>query len=171
MAYLKGKAPTLLVHKNGAARESYDAIEWPIIFNEPRQLVNGQAQPTTVGRVVESIERLVCDNTNLASHDLIETLDSPIENIEYTAEDDADIEEWLRNNTSTTQHSVGICKKLLLHNNGVVDGNLSVHDVTGLKIADVTIIPHNAGAHANNIAMVIGEKAAEIFVGELGFSQ
>ncbi|KAI1355537.1 alcohol oxidase-like protein [Xylaria sp. FL0043] len=93
-----------------------------------------------------------------------------VENIEYTAEDDAAIEEWLRNNIATTWHSAGTCKMLPLHENGVVDANLSVHNVTGLKIADVSIIPRNVGAHTNNIAMVIGEKAAEIFIEELGLS-
>ncbi|KAI0182596.1 putative glucose dehydrogenase [Xylaria flabelliformis] len=94
-----------------------------------------------------------------------------IENIEYTSEDDAAIEEWLRKNIATTWHSTGTCKMLPLHKNGVVDANLSVHNITGLKIADVSIIPHNVGAHTNNIAMVIGEKAAEIFIEEFGLSQ
>ncbi|KAI1157731.1 alcohol oxidase-like protein [Nemania serpens] len=93
-----------------------------------------------------------------------------MENIQYTAEDDAAIEEWLRKNIATTWHSAGTCKMLPLHENGVVDAHLSVHNVTGLKIADVSIVPHNVGAHTNNIAMVIGEKAAEIFIEELGLS-
>ncbi|KAI0424088.1 GMC oxidoreductase [Xylaria sp. FL1042] len=92
------------------------------------------------------------------------------ENIEYTAEDDAAIEEWLRNNIATTWHSAGTCRMLPVSEKGVVDANLSVHNVTGLKIADVSIIPRNVGAHTNNIAMVIGEKAAEIIIDELGLS-
>ncbi|GAW18477.1 hypothetical protein ANO14919_079530 [Xylariales sp. No.14919] len=60
---------------------------------------------------------------------------------------------------------------LPLHENGVVGANLSVHNVTGLKIADVSVVPRNVGAHTNNIAMVIGEKAAEIFIEELGLSR
>ncbi|KAI0503175.1 alcohol oxidase-like protein [Xylaria bambusicola] len=94
-----------------------------------------------------------------------------IEDIEYTAEDDAAIERWLRNHISTTWHSAGTCKMLPLDKNGVVDANLSVHNVTALKIADASIIPHNVGAHTNNITMVIGEKAAEILIEELGLSQ
>ncbi|KAJ2997559.1 hypothetical protein NUW58_g618 [Xylaria curta] len=93
-----------------------------------------------------------------------------VENIEYTAEDDAAIEKWLRNKIATTWHSTGTCKMLPLNENGVVDANLGVHNVTGLKVADVSIIPHNVGAHTNNIAMSIGEKAAEIFIRELGLS-
>ncbi|KAI1127963.1 alcohol oxidase-like protein [Nemania abortiva] len=94
-----------------------------------------------------------------------------IENIEYTAEDDSAIEEWLRNKIATTWHSAGTCRMLPLHENGVVDANLGVHNVTGLKVADVSVIPCNVGAHTNNIAMVIGEKAAEIFIKELGLPQ
>jgi choline dehydrogenase-like flavoprotein len=44
----------------------------------------------------------------------------------------------------------------------VVDTSLGVYGLTGLKVADVSIVPHNVGAHTNNTAMVIGEKAAEI---------
>lgn len=47
----------------------------------------------------------------------------------------------------------------------MVDGKLSVHNVTSPKIADVSIIPHNVGAHT--VAMVIGEKAAKIFTENL----
>ena len=90
-----------------------------------------------------------------------------IQNIEYTAEDDSAIEEWLRNNIATTWHSAGTCKLLPLDRNGLIDANLSAHNVTGLKIADLSIKPHNVGAHTNNIAMALGGKAAEIFIEEL----
>ncbi|KAI8633311.1 alcohol oxidase-like protein [Xylariaceae sp. FL1651] len=93
-----------------------------------------------------------------------------IKNIEYSADDNAATEEWLRNNIATTWHSARTCKMFPLDKNGVVDANLSVHNVTGLKVADVSIIPYNVGAHTNNIAMVIGEKAAEIFIEELALS-
>jgi len=52
-----------------------------------------------------------------------------VENIEYTTEDHATIEEWLRKNIATTWHSAGTCKMLPSHKNGVVDANLSVYNV------------------------------------------
>ncbi|KAH6629384.1 alcohol oxidase-like protein [Boeremia exigua] len=92
---------------------------------------------------------------------------SNVENLVYTSEDDAAIEQWLRENVNTTWHSLGTCKMAPREDNGVVDGRLNVYGVTGLKIADLSIPPENVGANTNNTALVIGEKAAEIILAEL----
>lgn len=97
-----------------------------------------------------------------------EPLGLDIKNIEYTSEDDAIIDQWLRENMTTTWHSLGTCKFGPLGDMGVVDEKLNVHGVEGLKIADLSIIPRNVGAHTNNIAITIGEKAADIVIKELG---
>lgn len=51
---------------------------------------------------------------------------------------------------------------------GVLDPSLSVYGVSGLKIADLSIAPHNVAANTNNTALAVGEKAADIFIKELG---
>lgn len=88
--------------------------------------------------------------------------------IEYTIEDDAVLEKWLRENVSTTWHSLGTCKMLPREAHGVVDANLSVYGVTGLKIADLSIVPKNVAANTNHTALAVGEKAADIFIRHLG---
>ncbi|KAK8064414.1 gmc oxidoreductase [Apiospora phragmitis] len=93
---------------------------------------------------------------------------APRRHVEYTAEDDAAIEQFLRENVNTTWHSLGTCKMAPRENGGVVDGNLSVYGVEGLKLADLSIVPENIGANTNNTALTIGEKAAAIFIKELG---
>lgn len=90
--------------------------------------------------------------------------------IEYTADDDAAIEQWLRENVNTTWHSLGTCKMAPRDQGGVVDASLGVHGVSGLKIADLSIPPENVGANTNNTALAIGEKAADIFIRELGLT-
>lgn len=45
---------------------------------------------------------------------------------------------------------------------------MNVYKVKGLKVADLNIPPGNVGAHTNNTAMTVGEKAAEIILRELG---
>ena len=97
-----------------------------------------------------------------------EPLPVDVKDIEYTAEDDVAIEEWIRENLATTWHSLGICKMASLEKLGVVDACLNVYGVTGLKIADLSIPSSNVAANTNNTAMVIGEKAADIFIAELG---
>ncbi|KAF3017844.1 hypothetical protein E8E14_011937 [Neopestalotiopsis sp. 37M] len=91
-----------------------------------------------------------------------------VQNIVYTPEDDAAIEQWLRENVNTTWHSLGTCKMAPREKMGVVDANLNVYGVEGLKIADLSIPPENVGANTNNTALAIGEKAADIFIRELG---
>jgi choline dehydrogenase-like flavoprotein len=46
-----------------------------------------------------------------------------------------------------------------------------VYGTEKLKIADLSIPPVNMGANTNNAAMVIGEKAADIIIQELGLKQ
>lgn len=93
---------------------------------------------------------------------------SEVKNIEYTAEDDAAIEEFLRRTVGTTWHSLGTCMMAPRDKMGVVDKDLNVYGVTGLKIIDLSIPPRNIGANTNNTALMIGEKGAAIVARELG---
>ncbi|PCG97883.1 Glucose-methanol-choline oxidoreductase [Penicillium occitanis (nom. inval.)] len=94
-----------------------------------------------------------------------------VKNIEYSLEDDLILEKWLRQTVETTWHSAGTCKMAPLQNRGVVDANLRVHGVEGLRIADLSILPHNVAANTNNTALAVGEKAADIFIQELGLGR
>lgn len=91
-----------------------------------------------------------------------------IKDIEYSAEDDKAIDEWIRGNLSTTWHSLGTCKMAPREKGGVVDGSLNVYGTVGLKIADLSMVPENVGANTNNTALAVGEKAAVIIARELG---
>ena len=51
---------------------------------------------------------------------------------------------------------------------GVVDPGLNVYGTKGLKVADLSIAPGNVAANTNNTALMIGEKAADIVIRELG---
>lgn len=93
-----------------------------------------------------------------------------VADLEYSEEDDRAIEQWLRENINTTWHSLGTAKMAPREEKGVVDANLNVHGVTGLKIADMSIPPMNVAANTNNTALLIGEKAADIIIRELGLS-
>ncbi|VUC20397.1 unnamed protein product [Clonostachys rosea] len=97
-------------------------------------------------------------------------LDSSPQNmtdIEYSADDDAIIDDWVRNKINSTWHSLGTCKMAPVENYGVVGPNLSVHGIQGLKLADLSIAPKNVAANTNHTALVIGEKAADIIIKEL----
>ena len=79
-----------------------------------------------------------------------EDVSGPLEDVKdlvYSKEDDAAIEQWLRENVNTTWHSLGTCKMAPREKDGVVDGSLNVHGVKGLKIADLSIPPENVGGN------------------------
>lgn len=87
--------------------------------------------------------------------------------VEYEPQDDAAIEKFLRTRVGTTWHPLGTCKMASVEQMGVVDENLSVHGVKGLKVADLSIAPKNVAGNTMSTALMIGEKAADIFIREL----
>ncbi|KAK8043045.1 alcohol oxidase-like protein [Apiospora phragmitis] len=91
-----------------------------------------------------------------------------VADIVYTPEDDAVIERWVRDRVGTTWHSLGTCAMRPLERGGVVDSRLGVHGLGRLKVADLSIAPENVAANTANTAMAIGERAADIFIQELG---
>ncbi|KAI8665201.1 hypothetical protein LRP88_12764 [Fusarium phalaenopsidis] len=91
-----------------------------------------------------------------------------VQDIKYSAEDDKVIEDWLRFKVASPWHSLGTAKMGPRESFGVVDEQLSVHGIQGLKIADMSVSPKNMGANTENAALVIGEKAADIIISELG---
>lgn len=100
---------------------------------------------------------------------VIEKADGPIPGkIEYTAEDDKAIEQKIREIVSTTWHSLGTCKMAPKEQKGVVSPTLSVHGLKNLKLADLSVPPENVGANTGNTAFVVGERAADLFIRELG---
>lgn len=96
--------------------------------------------------------------------------DKNISDIQYTAEDDKVIAGWVCKNVSTTWHSLGTCKMGALADGGVVDADLNVHGIEGLKLVDLSIVPQNIGANTATTTYAIGEKAATIILKDLGIA-
>jgi choline dehydrogenase len=74
---------------------------------------------------------------------------------------DDEILDWVRNNAETTYHPVGTCK---MGNDGmaVVDPELRVHGIAGLRVADASIMPTLTSGNTNAPCIMIGEKCAEM---------
>ncbi len=72
---------------------------------------------------------------------------------------DAELLEWVRNNAETTYHPVGTCK-MGSDPRAVVDSELRVHGLTGLRIADASIMPTLTSGNTNAPTIMIGEKCA-----------
>ncbi len=80
------------------------------------------------------------------------------------AETDEALDEFIRQICAVTQHPVGTCT--MGHGpEAVVDPELRVIGVQGLRVADASIMPTVPGANTNAAAIMIGEKAADLLLG------
>lgn len=78
--------------------------------------------------------------------------------------DDAALDAWIRGNLSTTVHAQGTAPMGMADDpRAVVDHRLRVHGVEGLRVADTSIIPAPLHRGPSATAMVIGERAAQLF--------
>ncbi|KAJ7920180.1 GMC oxidoreductase [Mycena leptocephala] len=73
---------------------------------------------------------------------------------------DQDIREYIKNNHSSTWHTVGSCSMLPREKQGVVDPGLKVYGTNNLRIVDISIIPLHIAAHTQATAYMIAEKGA-----------
>ncbi|MEN9499728.1 MAG: choline dehydrogenase BetA [Pseudomonadota bacterium] len=76
---------------------------------------------------------------------------------------DAELLEWVRNTAETTYHPVGTCK-MGPDSMAVVDHELRVHGIAGLRVADASIMPTLTSGNTNAPCIMIGEKCAEMIL-------
>lgn len=75
------------------------------------------------------------------------------------AQTDAEIEQAIRNLADTIYHPVGSCR-MGPGDMDVVDAELRVHGLQGLRVADASIMPRIVGGNTNAPVIMIAEKAA-----------
>ncbi|HBO79161.1 MAG TPA: glucose-methanol-choline oxidoreductase, partial [Cupriavidus sp.] len=78
--------------------------------------------------------------------------------------DDAAVREWIREQADIIFHPVGTCR-MGSDAESVVDSELRVRGVEGLRVADASIMPTVIGGNTNGPAIMIGEKAADLVRG------
>lgn len=78
---------------------------------------------------------------------------------------DADWEAFLRAESVTVFHPVGTCK-MGRDPEAVVDHRLRVHGVGRLRVVDASIMPQLVGGNTNAPTMMIGERAADLILGQ-----
>lgn len=72
--------------------------------------------------------------------------------------------EFVRQGVSTFSHAVGTCR-MGVDDDAVVDPQLRVHGLDGLRVADASIMPSITSTNTNAATIMIAEKAAGL-IGE-----
>ena len=80
---------------------------------------------------------------------------------------DDELLEYMRNYAQTTYHPTGTCK-MGRDPMAVVDAQLRVHGLRGLRIADASIMPTMTSGNTNAPSMMIGEKCADMILSAEG---
>ena len=76
---------------------------------------------------------------------------------------DEDILNFIKEKAETVYHPSGTCK-MGFDQEAVVDKNLKVHGIKGLRIADASIMPTLVSGNTNAVCMMIGERCADFII-------
>jgi choline dehydrogenase-like flavoprotein len=77
---------------------------------------------------------------------------------------DADVDAWLRATVVTAHHPAGTCA-MGTQPGTVLDPELRVHGIAGLRVVDASAMPDLVSAHINACVLMMAEKAADLIRG------
>ncbi|VWL97840.1 glucose-methanol-choline oxidoreductase [Burkholderia lata] len=77
-------------------------------------------------------------------------------------DDTAAIEDWVRGAAKTVYHPVGTCRMGMEPASSVVDTQLRVHGIAGLRVADSSTMPSIPSGNTNAPTIALAEKASDL---------
>jgi choline dehydrogenase len=101
------------------------------------------------------LSRRILGSPNFARYRATELAPGP------DVQSDADIAAFIRSTAYTVHHQVGTCR-MGTGPEAVVDSQLRLHGLAGLRIADASVIPTIVGGNTNAVVVMIAEKAADL---------
>ena len=127
--------------------------------DKPRILTNALSHPDDAAAMVAGmrIAREIVDASPLRDVTRRELFPGP-------EVGDADLEDDLRSRVELLYHPVGTCR-MGTDDGSVVDDQLRVRGVEGLRVADASIMPLIPGGNTNAPAIMVGERAADLIRG------
>ena len=82
--------------------------------------------------------------------------------------DDAAVIDDFRERGSTVFHLCGTCRMGPVHRDAVVDPQLRVHGIDGLRIVDASVFPNITSANTNAPTIMLAHKAAKMILDDAG---
>ncbi|HZF17599.1 MAG TPA: GMC family oxidoreductase N-terminal domain-containing protein [Steroidobacteraceae bacterium] len=122
----------------------------PNLLSDPADLV-----PTLAGL---RLSRRIIAAPAFARYRAVEVQPGP------AALDDAALAEHVRQTSYTVHHPVSSCR-MGTDDRAVVDPELRVHGIAGLRVADASIFPRIVGGNTNAGVVLVGEKCADLVLG------
>jgi len=143
-------------HSRGHLRiRSPDALQYPAIH--PNYLADPRDGEVIVGGI--KVARRIAQAPAIAPHILEEYVPGP------GYQTDAELLQAAREYSQTIYHPVGTCK--MGHDAmAVVDARLRVHGVSGLRVADASVMPEIVSGNTNAPTIMIAEKAADMILSD-----
>ncbi|MFM1886704.1 MAG: alcohol dehydrogenase [Pseudomonadota bacterium] len=77
---------------------------------------------------------------------------------------DADLQAYIRATAATVHHPMGSCR-MGRDSGAVVDAQLRVHGIGGLRVVDASVFPGTIGGNTNAPVVMVAEKAADLILG------
>ena len=129
-------------------------------FAKPRIQLNLMESRKDVDALIRSVKLIRELYETAPLSDLVSREISPGAGVDS----DADIEAFLRRTLATSHHAVGSCT--MGHGPlAVVDPQLRVHGMEGLRVIDASVMPTVPGGNTNAPSIMIGEKGADLLRG------
>jgi choline dehydrogenase-like flavoprotein len=151
-------APTLLTPK----ARGWVKLASPDPLDKPRILTNSLSEEEDVAAMVEGVKlaRRIAASEPLRSKTVKAIL--PDDGVET----DDDIVEHLRERVELIYHPVGTCR-MGTDEDAVVDPELRVHGLRGLRVVDASIMPVIPGGNTNAPTIMVAERAADLIKGRV----
>ena len=139
----------------GAVRlASADPLALPVLD------ANYLADPDDVRRMREALRTAIEIYRQPAFREFGVEADLPVADMD----DDAAIDAYIRETLTNDHHAAGTCK-MGQADDAVVDGQLRVHGVAGLRVVDASIMPQVVSGNTNAPTIMIAEKASDMILG------
>jgi choline dehydrogenase len=96
---------------------------------------------------------------------------APYRSVEFSpgsgVQTDDEIDAWIRKTAETIYHPVGTCKMGVDGDSmAVVDAELRVRGIAGLRVVDASVMPTLVGGNTNAPTIMIAEKASDLILGK-----